>query len=926
MARTVQGMAYSWQVGDKPIGSGDAGEVYPVTRLDQPDLTGMLKKPARVATVGTIQRQAGQIAREARALTRLEGLPDSKARPPRLLDQAPEYTQGTANFFIISEIAPGEDFTSLLLQSRQTGKPFPRRVIISVLDALFDMFSRAHKAGVLWNDVKLDHIYWHNDSGLVGVIDWGNALFLDGEQPHSRPRWEDYQQLVDTLGNFLQSSAPELYTDLGWDEFQGQTLDSPRVSILARRISYQQQVIALQVMEFQSLIRVVLSADPSLDGLRKIMEYKLILEMIGAPWGHADVLQYCQSLVESALAEGDIQSTVSATILVWELFDDSLELPWHLLREYCRHTDILTHPAYAALVKHTLNEDWSGTLWAAGTIASQVTDSAWWDGLIPVIRQKALNTTAPPPYKACQTLLKWAKDQKDHRLTEQLTAIIKDWRRKGKDLKESPLDYDLLDILRENPNLPSRLRSEIKQSFAPGEEAIRGLVKVWTNANWDELLKALQHVLSWDPDRWGILSVSSQVEAFQVWQKTLYEGPAIGISPLTFLESVLEDRPQLELTLGTHPWIGGMLNMLNQVSQGQPISTFQSEVNLYAPWMLQYHNIPSSDAREAILNENSTHTQLVHFVGHLKNWSDVDTGLAETFEHSRAVYPACRKLTDGFRNVLSLNADLKRLKAFSAESVLPELSEGYRSLQSLITWRENLYNQDLSGAVSALKVEESDDWVLAAHAYQVTLQWHHRIHPFLTAMRSFTTPPDPDEQISDPDIRLMLEISSTCAEIPSLWSQIYSSGIHTQLLEALETAIEMARSKFLEWRGEMESSADQVVRLIYHSQLEGVRQISSSLMRLAQHIRQARLGFAALGVGDQISLTRQIASIENILYHLAGLEAEFVPNPDERRFPEYQHTFKQVVEASTAESRQVLIDTLPEDHPFYAWLVKSSLA
>lgn len=926
MVRTVQGMTYAWQVGDKPIGSGDAGEVYTVTCLDQPNLTGMLKKPARVATVGTLQRQADQIAREAHALIRLEGLPDSKARPPRLLDQAPEYTQGTANFFIISETAPGEDFTSLLMHSRQTGKPFPRRVIISVLDALFDMFSRAHKAGVLWNDVKLDHIYWHNESGLVGVIDWGNALFLEGEQQHGRPRWEDYQQLVDTLGNFLQTSAPELYTDLGWDEFQGQTLDSPRVSILARRISYQQQVIALQVMEFQSLIRVVLSADPSIDGLRKIIEYKHILEKIGASWAHADVLHYCQALIESALAEGDRQSTVSTTTLVWELFDDSLDLPWHLLREYCRHTDILTHSAYPALVKHTLSADWTATLWAASTIANQVTDPVWWNGLIPVIRQKALNTTEPTPYQTCQTVLTWAKDQNDRNLVEQLTAIIKGWRHKGEDLQESPLDYDLLDILRENHGLPSRLRSELKQSFAPGEEAIRGLVKVWTNANWDDLPKALQLVLSWDPDRWGILCLATQVKAFQAWLKTLFDGPAIGVSPLTFLEKLLADRPKIELLLGTPPWISGLVTMLNQVTHGESTSTLQSEINHYAPWLLPYHNILLSEARKAIIDETTIHTQLIHFTGHLKNWSDVDTGLAEIFEHSRSVYPACRKLTDGFRSILSLNTDLQQLKARSTEAVLPELAEGFQTMQSLLAWREKIDNQDLSGAVSSLKKAESHGWVLAAHANQVTRQWHDCIHPVLSAMRSFTAPPDPDSNIPDHDFGRLLEISSTCAEIPAFWSQIYRSGIHAQLLETLEAATEMARSSFIEWRAEIENTSDQAVRLIYHSQLDIIRQISSNLMRITQHIRQAKLSFAALGEGDQASPSMQISSIENILYHLAGLEAEFIPNPDERRFPEYHHTFKHAVEAQTGEARRSIIDALPKDHPFYAWLVKSSLA
>lgn len=926
MARTVQGIAHTWQVGDTPIGSGDAGEVYPVARLDQPDLIGMMKKPARVATAGTIQRQAGQIAVEARALSRLDGLPDSKARPPRLLDQAPEFTQGTANYFIISETAPGEDLASLLTQSRQSGKPFPRRVIMTVLDALFDMFSRAHKAGVLWNDVKLDHIYWHNPSGQVGVIDWGNAFFLDSEAQHGLPRWEDYHQMVDTLGNFLQSSAPELYVDLGWDEFQGQKLDPPRVSILARRIAYQQQVIALQVMEYQSLIRVVLSADPSLEGLQKIAGYKHILEKIGAPWERDDVLKYCQSLVVTALSAGDRQTSVSATTLVWEIFDDALDLPWHLMREYCRQTDILTHAAYPELAKHTLNADWTGALWAASTIASQSPEPVWWLGLIPVMRQQALDTATPPPYQAVQTLLKWADEQHNTNLTHELISIFEKWRRKGEDLKESPLDYELLDIVRENTDLPNRLRSEIKRSFAPGEEAIRGLFKVWTNANWDELPNAFCRMISWDPDRWGILKVSAQVERFRTWLKDLFEGPGIGVNPRLFFTELVENRPRIEHLLGTTPWISTLLNMLSQVNQGTPISSFQAEVNLYCPWLLPYPDLQSADAHPEIQDENLVHAQLLHFASHLKNWSDVDAGLVEIRENAPTLYPLCSKYLDGFRTILSLNANLDALKMITSDAVPPALSEGRQVLSSLITWREQLADQDLAGGMQTLKREKMGAWVLAAHARQVTRDWYNQVLPTLAAIQTFTIPPDTEIRPSDPDLRLLREVSHACADLPALWARIYETGIHAQLLVSLAEGIEAARSKFLDWRVAIESGSDQVVHLVYLSQLEDVRQVSSRLMRMTQHIRQSRLGFATLGEAEQASLGMQITSIENTLDHLASIEAELIPDPDQRRFPGYQNAFKQVAEVKSAESHQALIAALPKDHPFYAWLVKSALA
>ncbi|MBW6466625.1 MAG: hypothetical protein K0B06_08990 [Brevefilum sp.] len=926
MAQTVQGIAHTWQLSDSPIGSGDAGEVYAVTCLDQPDLTGMMKKPARIATAGTIQRQAGQIAREAQALARLDGLPTGKAHPPRLLDQAPEFTLGTAHYFIISETALGQDLSSLLIQIRQTGKPFPRRVIMTVLDALFDMFSRAHKAGVLWNDVKLDHIYWHNPTGKIGVIDWGNALFLDSDDRQTPPRWVDYQQMIDTLGDFLKRNAPDLYVDLGWEEFHDQTLDSSRVSVLARRISYQQQVIALQMMEYQSLVRVILNADPSLEGLRKILDFKQILEKIGASWSQEGVLEYSQSLVTTALAEGDRQTTVSGTALVWEIFDDSLDLPWHLLREYCRHTDILTHAAFPSLAKHTLKAQWSDALWAASTIASHIPVPDWWDRLIPVMRQTALATAALSPYQAGQNLLKWAQNEGQVELTGKLAAILRAWRTTGTDLERSPFDYALLDIIRENQDLPSRLRSEIKQSFAPGEEAIRELIKLWQNSDWDALPKSFRRVIAWDPDRWGILTLAEQLNAFQAWCQSLHQGPKPGVNPNGFFADLVENRPKVEHLLGTPPWLKSLLTMLNAISQDALISTYQAEVNRYCPWLLAYFNLGTAEARQPQVDESTLHHRLSHFVGHLKSWSDIDTGLADLQVHAPQVYALCNRLVDGFNMSLALNANLDYIKTITAGSLPPELIETGQVLQSMVSWREYLADQDLPGAIQSLSGQPVEDWALTAHARLMTLRWQDAILPILDAILSINLAPGSEERPADPQLMLLQDISTNCIEITALWQRIFTSGPHADLLASLETEIEQNRSSFMRWRSAFENASDRVELLLYHNHLTIIRQLSSRMMRMATHIRQARLAFSTLGEGDQASKALQNKNIENILYHLAAIEADLVPDQEHRRFPGFLRAFKHIIEADASQSPQALIADLPEDHPFYAWLVKSTLA
>ncbi len=926
MARTVQGKAHKWQVSDTPIGSGDAGEVYAVARLDEPQATGMMKTPARIATAGTIQRQAGQIDQEALALALLDGLPDGKAHPPRLLDLAPEYTKGTGNYFIISETAAGSDLAALLTQTRQTGKPFPRRVIVTVLDALFDMFSRAHKAGVLWNDVKLDHIYWHNPTGQVSVIDWGNAIFLDGSNQRALPRWQDYQQMVDTLGNFLQQSAPDLFTDLGWEEFQGKPLDSPRVSVLARRISYQQQVISLQVMEHQSLIRVVLSADPSLEGLCRIAEYKHVLEKIGAPWQSEDVLRYSQNLVESALAEGDRHTCVSGTAMVWDVFGDSLDLPWHLMREFCRHTDILTHPAFADLAKHTLRAAWGDALWAASTIAKHSGDPAWWAGLTPVMRQKALESATPPPYQVGQSLLKWAHGQQEALLAEEIEGILRNWRTKGAWDEESPFEYDLLDIQRDRADLPSQLRSQIKGSFALGEDAIRDLIKAWANASFEDLPKVLHRVLSWDPDRWGILHVAHQVENFSDWLDTLFTGPDGQENTRTFLENLLRARPPIERLLGSPPWFTQLMHMLSQILQGAQISAYHSEISQYCPWLLPYPDIIAASHAPPMLDPADLSALLSRFSANLKRWQDVDEGLKQIRKAAPQVFQDCKWVADGFNAVFSLNANLVALKTLSNRELPSALSEAHRVLKALIVWREHLADKDLPGAVLALDEVKTEHWTLAEHARRVSVEWQQTILTELDAITALAPLPNLEGKPTSAHSEKLIAISRTYEEVQHLWAQVYASGLFTQLLETLQSAIDGARSAFLEWRTMCESTQNQAERLLYHHHLDRVRIISNRMMRMAQHVRQAKLSLATLGEGDQVNLSVKLRNAEKILDHLAALEAELVRNPADRRFVDDQQTFKEIVDAADAQTRQALISALPGNHLFYNWLVKSTLA
>ena len=926
MARTFKGRSYTWQIGDQAIGSGDAGEVYAAVCLEDPSLEGVMKKPAHIATGGTIQRQAGQIAQESLALARLEGLPRCKAHPPLLLDLAPEFTQGTANFFMVSEAAPGKDMASMLADSRQNGKPFPRRVIISVLDALFDLFARAHRVGVLWNDVKLDHIYWHNPTGQVAVIDWGNAQFLDQPQDKTRralPRWEDYQQLVNTLGSFLQQNAPELYVDLGWVEFQDKELDLPQVSVLAQRIAYQQQVIGLRVMEYQSLIRVVLSADPGTDGLNKIRSYSQRLDEIGATWDKNSVLNYSKSLVIKALADGDTNSAIKATTIVWDLFDDSLDLSWYLLREYFRLPDLIAHKSLYQLARSTLDENWESALWTLATIAHEKQNPDWWEHLMPVLRQKAMGNAISRPYQIGLSLLAWTQSQgtRKENSAEKISEILQNWRQKGDAVEGNPFDYLLLDTIQIDPEIPKHILSEAKQSFAEGQNALRELVKAWQNMTWDDFPKALRKFINWDPDRWGIIKLSESIEILQTCISKLYEGPSQGADIPVFMEEIIKNRPRLEKILGSPPWLKSLDRMLESLINGEPVSKHKIEVTHWCPWLLNYKTI--YDEHQVNADDEIVQNTLLHFTNHLKNWSDLETGLEDVRRDAPQYHPAAKKLLNHFQAITNLNADVSKIASDCQISPHPALNDTCQVLHTLVSWRDALSKKEYPKALSLLESTDHQDWQIIARAHETTAHWIDGIQPLLKAIAFQELPPEGTPP--GKENQKLINIANECHELKENWGFIYNTGINAQLLEKLTKLAEVNRSGFLEWRRSFEHSGDRFYALLYHFDLERIRSISDDLLRLSQHSRQAHLNFSELSASEECPFETLMQTSSRLLNHLSKVEAVLVTSQADNRFAKWIDELKAIDDAKTLSERREMVFNMPNDHPLYAWLVQSLL-
>ncbi len=84
--------------------------------------------------------------------------------------------QGSYHYLVLAR-ARGIPIPTLIQRYHAQGQPFPEWDYLNITRQLLDLLAAAQRAGVVYNDVKADHLFWDEAAGQLKVIDWGNARF-----------------------------------------------------------------------------------------------------------------------------------------------------------------------------------------------------------------------------------------------------------------------------------------------------------------------------------------------------------------------------------------------------------------------------------------------------------------------------------------------------------------------------------------------------------------------------------------------------------------------------------------------------------------------------------------------------------------------------------------------------------------------------
>ena len=108
---------------------------------------------------------------------------------------------GVSYQYIVMERATGDIVEEMVLRLAETGKRLPMLEMLVIVDALLDLLQTAHNRDIIYNDVDSKHLFWNRDIHQLKVIDWGNAVFLEGDEmtPQGISRQTDVYQVGELL-------------------------------------------------------------------------------------------------------------------------------------------------------------------------------------------------------------------------------------------------------------------------------------------------------------------------------------------------------------------------------------------------------------------------------------------------------------------------------------------------------------------------------------------------------------------------------------------------------------------------------------------------------------------------------------------------------------------------------------------------------
>jgi len=657
---TVAGRQSAWNL-IKKLGEGDAGEVYLVQSASagRQQNWAILKRPRPSAFTGEMFRQSTQIRGEAKILKALSGASSFdaslRAMAPTLLDESKAGAEYNGRNFIVLERARGLDLSflarvaqvglsdyaesvaaldledRLLVDAISRSGRIPVRLLLAVLYRLARFIEFIHgirstegggqTCGILWNDVKPDHLFWDAQRGVLTVIDWGNARFLqDGQATRDRQfSWaDDYRQLFDEMGRYLSLPACgslELATRLEWPgRFTAENSTPEAIRALHARLEAalqeEDQNMAEARRSEETLLRADADQEISLADIQTIQSQ--VLEFGEAPdferslrytAGFAARLAQADRLDDLRTLAGWAANLPGADPQQWHLVDLLARLPGRTegLASVQRHL-------FLNAIQEAISRQWDNALWdittALQALPACVPEPDWWPDLTTALRRLALGPDHQFPIEGSLRPLvavrriNLAVQAVARRLEEQLETgcensngtaaalaqarqlihclkdeVIANWTQPDPSPPDGSLEYEAVEpaLAEAIRLLPEQQRLSLQSSVAaldlPKLQASQVLA-AWDGLGFLAAREGLRRLLVCDPDRRRILRADQAILSAPDFLARVQAGPQADDNFPEWITSVEIRGLEMRNQVGGAAWLDAILDGCKQMRKG----------------------------------------------------------------------------------------------------------------------------------------------------------------------------------------------------------------------------------------------------------------------------------------------------------------------------------------------------------------------
>ncbi|MFZ2096150.1 MAG: hypothetical protein WAV05_05875 [Anaerolineales bacterium] len=666
----IQGQRQSWNL-IKKLGEGDAGEVYLVESISD-NQPAICKRPRKSSFFSDIMRQASQIKTEGSILLRLPKAvltsQDLQLSVPVLIDQnRSEYELGEKTFIIIDQ-AKGLDVkllsqvirfgaasieglptdpenTSTIEQWSQFTE-FPAQLLVRILLGVLNLLENIHGAkmlneqgifsGVIWNDIKPEHLFWDALNVRLTVIDWGNSQFLESDNVTKDRQYsamDDFRQFIQEMGSFISEVNMELYTRLEWPESSASDdLYEHTIQPLKERLENLYQIDSEQ-------LRALRGQEAELYGISRpelehIAQYERLQQQLAAYGELPENFGANNFLIKAAYQMAADYNLVE----LQQVCENGARLPstsadrWRLLNviiDVARkavEADEPTQTAFSNALLAGVAENWTATLWELFVHLGNEPRPDWWEIISNEVRKVSLGLEADAisPYtmfarlyytlqaeitrKGDQRLRTPAerKGNNDHRpegfhwqASEEIVAkvreeIIDKWKQVEPNPPNSGIGYTAIDSLIDPiEELLSGSREKIERELKQLKMEVDLVLKAWEQKDFELARRGLRSILMWDPDRARLFSAERAIEAAPQWLARVHRGASKDEPFYDYLTSVELAGRTLRNQVGPSKWLDETLEALKRLRNGTrsvDLMIEYPEIMHEIPWLKEYQS------------------------------------------------------------------------------------------------------------------------------------------------------------------------------------------------------------------------------------------------------------------------------------------------------------------------------------------------